>query len=252
MNVSVVARDLLELFLPRGCVACGSRIPPEDRDGLVCVRCRTLLRPPPFPRCPRCGAPRGTGAPADAPCLECAEWPDFLLSARSAVVLEPPADALVHAIKYRGWRPLGELMGRRMAACWMDTKGEALVVPVATTPKRRRVRGYNQAQVLAEVVAREQGVSWVDALQRPSGGTQVRSGPRQRRRNVQDSFRVAPECRSRIRGREVILVDDVLTTGSTAVSAATALCAAGAGSVRLLTFARALPVGLDSRRATSG
>ena len=163
--------------------------------------------------------------------------------------MEPPADAIVHALKYGGWRSIGEMMGRRMVAVCSPPEGDAVVVPIPTTSRRRRVRGYNQARVLAEVVARELGVAMVEALDRPSGGTQVRLGPRERRSNVQGSFRVIPSSCSRIRGPGVILIDDVLTTGATALSAASALGEKGAKSVHLLTFARALPFGVEGCRA---
>lgn len=235
------ASELLELFLPRGCLACGGRISPEEGDRHICTVCRTRLRRPPPPRCPRCDAPLGTGRLEGAPCLECRDWPDVLGSARAAAVLEHPADALVHALKYGGWRCLGELMGGRMARLHRAGSGRELVVPVPTTPRRRRIRGYNQAGVLAEAVGRQLDLEVLEALGRTQGGTQVRSGPAERRRKVQDTFQCNPALRSRIRGREVILVDDVLTTGATAAAAAAALAAGEVGRVRLLTFARALP-----------
>ena len=244
--------DLFDLLLPRGCVACRDRIPPEEEEDLVCVRCRTLLRPLPPPCCPRCNVPLGTGHPDGAPCLECAEWPEILRSARAAVIMEPPADALVHALKYGGWRGLGELMGHRMVAATSPSPGNQVVVPIPTTPRRRRGRGYNQARVLAETVARGLGAPLVDALHRPRGGTQVKLGPLERRKNVESSFHVLPSARSRIQRSEVILIDDVLTTGATAVSAARILGEYGAGSVRLLTFARALPFGAEKLRAPLG
>jgi len=166
--------------------------------------------------------------------------------------MEPPADALVHALKYGGWSLLGEMMGCRMAAVCPPMGSESLVIPIPTTSRRRRLRGYNQARVLAEVVARELGIPLVEVLDRPKGGTQVRLGPRERRSNVQGSFRVIPSLCSRIQGLRVILVDDVLTTGATALSAALALGGKGAESVHLLTFARALPFGIEGRRAPSG
>ena len=163
--------------------------------------------------------------------------------------MEPPADALVHALKYAGWRPLGEIMGRRMAGVSRSRGGNPIVVPIPTTSRRRRVRGYNQAGVLAEVVARELRLPMVEALDRPRGRTQVRLGTRERQANVMGSFRVSPSFRSRIIGSEVILVDDVLTTGATARSAAKILGDHGVGSVDLLTFARALPFGAGEPRA---
>ncbi len=247
-GLSALARDLLDLFLPRGCLGCGDRIPPEAADGLVCARCRTLLRSPPSPRCLRCDVPLGTGHPPEAACLECEPWPAILRVARAAVVMEAPADALVHALKYDGWKSLGGLMGRRMAAVCPPLAGNLLAVPVPTTPKRRRMRGYNQALVLAEAVCRELDLPLLEALYRARGGTQVKAGPRERHQNVKGVFHVVPSARSRIRGRDVILIDDVLTTGATASSAALALGETGARSVHLLTFARALPFGAGERR----
>jgi ComF family protein len=252
VQVPALARELLELFLPRACLGCRDRVPPEDGDGLVCARCRTMLRRPPPPRCSRCDLPLGTGAPPGEACLECLDWPPLLVSARGAVVMEPPADALVHALKYGGWRSLGELMGSRMAAIALPLRGRAVAVPVPTTEQRRRERGYNQATILAQVVARLKEVPLVEALERPGGRTQVRLGPQERRRNVRGSFRARPDLGSRIEGRDVILIDDVLTTGATALAAVEALTEGGAGSVHLLTFARALPFASDRGRPTSG
>jgi ComF family protein len=155
--------------------------------------------------------------------------------------MEPPASVLVHQLKYGGWEGLGELMGSRMAEMELPISGVPRVVPVPTSPKRRRARGYDQARVLAEVVARRRGLQVVNALVRPEGGTQVRLGPEDRARNVKEAFRIRESVRSRIRGREVILVDDVLTTGATAISAARVLEAGGGEAVHLVTFARALP-----------
>ena len=241
MKASGLAADLLDLFLPRGCLGCRERIPPEESQGLVCARCRSLLRPPPSPRCQRCDLPLGTGQPPGEACLECAGWPPILSSTRAAVVLEPPADALVHSMKYEGWRILGQVLGGYMAKNPPGQTGTGPVIPVPTTRRRQRRRGYNQALVLADYVAREWNRPILDALERPSGRTQVRLSPSERRTNVQDTFQVKESVGSRIRGRRVILVDDVLTTGATAISAAEALGKAGAKEVHLLTFARALP-----------
>ena len=183
------------------------------------------------------------------------------MTASSAVVMEAPADALIHALKYEGWWELAHLMGRRMASL-LPGRGEPggdggggagegaqpLVVPVPTTRRRERVRGYNQARLLAREVAEAAGLPLVDALERPGGRTQVRLGPQARRANVRGTFHPAPTLGSRIEGRKVILVDDVLTTGATALSAAETLSGAGASEVHLITFARALPFDVGGRR----
>jgi ComF family protein len=162
--------------------------------------------------------------------------------------MEPPADALVHGLKYGGWEGLARPMGRKMARLVPSLPAlDPVVVPVPTSKRRERSRGYNQARVLAEVVAGIQKLPLLDALVRPKGGTQVRLGPEARGENIKGAFRTDAKFSSRIEGREVILIDDVLTTGATAVSASLALTDSGASRVHLLAFARALPYAL--RRA---
>ncbi len=242
---------LLDLLLPRACLGCGERIPPEDPSRKVCARCRALLRAPPPPRCFRCDLPLGTGHPEGEACPECVEWPESLVTARAAYVMEPPADALIHALKYGGWRSLAGMMAGRMARLPSPAPAKAPVIPVPTTRRRERMRGYNQAGLLAEEVARLRGALFLPALGRDRGGSQVRMGPRAREANVQGSFRVRPSFCSRIEGREVILVDDVLTTGATARSAVETLAGSGVVGVHLLTFARAIPYATGIRRAGS-
>jgi ComF family protein len=156
-------------------------------------------------------------------------------------VLEPPADALVHALKYGGWRALAAPLGERMARVCPPPTG-ALVVPVPTTAARARVRGYNQAEVLARVYAGAARVPLLDALERArEGPSQVALAPDQRRRNVEGAFAVRAGARGALAGRVVALIDDVLTTGATAGAAAEALERAGTAGVTVITLARALP-----------
>lgn len=116
------------------------------------------------------------------------------------------------------------------------------MVPVPTTRTRRRRRGYNQAAVLAEAVGGILGRPVVRALhRRPGARSQVALQPLERGHNVLRAFEARGEGSRRIRGRHVLLVDDVLTTGATAGAASRTLGAAGATGVSLLTFARAMP-----------
>ena len=243
-------RRVFDFVLPTACAGCAGYLPssgPPGRAPRICWECRSRLRPAPHPRCPRCHAPRGTGLAQDRPCAECREWPDALVGARSAFLMRSPADALVHALKYGGWPELaGEL------AAWMirlveeepELLGGRTIVPVPTTRKRLRARGYNQARMLADAVCRGLGETLVDALQRrEGGGSQVVLHPGERRANVVGAFSVSyrRDVSKAIRDRDLLLVDDVLTTGATAGSAAEALRDGGARSVVVLTFARALP-----------
>lgn len=237
-------RGLVRLLLPPACGGCGQTLPASAVGEGICQECRLRLREPAHPRCPRCHAPRGTGLPEDRPCPECSDWPPVLVRARSVAVMAPPADALVHGLKYGAWTSLAAGMGQRMGRLFRSEgfDEEAWVVPVPTTRRRRRRRGFNQAELLARQVARVSNGEVFGALVRKEGGsTQVALHRAERRENVREAFSPAPGAESRLRGRGVVLVDDVLTTGATACAAAEALGAVGAREVSLLTFARALP-----------
>lgn len=206
----------------------------------VCAPCLAGLREPSWPRCERCHFPRGTGRAPSSGCLECADWPEALAGARTAAILEPPASQLVHALKYGGWRGLAHPMGQRMAR--LSPPADRIVVPVPTTAARARRRGYNQAALLASAYAEAAGASCLDALVRVrEGPSQVALAPDRRKANVDGAFEVLDAARSRLRGREVALVDDVLTTGATGGAAARALERGGARRVIVVSFARALP-----------
>jgi ComF family protein len=168
-------------------------------------------------------------------------------AARFAYVLAHPADDLVHALKYEGWPELASMMGRDLARLDLPAgtfDGPCVVVPVPTTARRKRSRGYNQAELLAANVAGPLGVPLCRALVRVSEGrSQTALTPTERRENVRGVFAPEGPTDPRVVGARVLLVDDVLTTGATASEAASALVAMGARAVTLLAFARALPGG---------
>jgi len=234
---------LLDLVLAPVCLGCDGLIAPGDAARLVCRRCRSRLRRPPPPLCPRCGAPkRMTGIVSDSfTCPECRGWPDALRLARSACLLEPPADRLIHQLKYRGWRALGAPLGAHMAAvAWPPEAHEpAVITPVPTTARRHRERGYNQAESIAQSLARTTSRDMRLLLRRVSGSlTQTALQPAARAANVAGAFAPAAD----VTGVHIILVDDVLTTGATAAECAGVLAAAGACCTRLITFARAFEI----------
>ena len=240
-------KGTLDLVFAPVCVGCDSPIAARETERLVCRDCWARVRPIPAPRCVRCWSPLPPGRPAEPRCAACRAYPPGVRVARSACVLEGPVRRIIHALKYGGWRAVAEPIAGRMAEIPLpaDVSTEAgVLVPVPASPVRMRERGYNQAALLAEALARKTDRrSIADALVRThSRGTQTVLHPDERRANVAGAFR--PGRLDGLLGEHVLLVDDVWTTGATALACAGTLLAAGVRAVSVLTFARALP-GLD-------
>ena len=242
-----IATGLTDLILAPICLGCDGIIRAGDTARLVCRQCLTKLRPLPPPSCARCGAPLlATGRSRQESCSECATWPDCIAFARSACLLHPPADRIVHQLKYRGWKALAAPMANRMTRIDLPgTHDDLVVVPVPTTKLRLRERGYNQAALLAGEYARlsnRRCAAWLD--RGSARGSQTTLQPAERAANVAGSFTLTAQAFHEIGGAHVLLIDDVLTTGATAVECGRTLAAAGAASISILTFCRAL----DARR----
>ncbi len=179
-----------------------------------------------------------------ADCLACRTWSPSLSAARYAFVLEPPADDLVHALKYEGWPELADFMGQELARLDLPetvSSGRSAVVPVPTTSGRLRSRGYNQAELLARRLAEDRHLPMCRAILRTAEGlSQTSLTPAERRENVRGAFSQVDRAVRLIGGAHVVLVDDVLTTGATASEAAATLMGMGAATVTLVAFGRAL------------
>jgi ComF family protein len=241
----------LQFVLPSACLSCRRYLSRPDLG--ICPECRVRLTPIPHPRCPRCRGPLGpeqvwetrtTSAHATARCRECLDWPDLLEGVEQVAVLEGPARELIHALKYDGWTGVAPVLADLLAPL-LPTHGgwaTAPLVPIPTSPRRIRQRGYNQAEVLARALAERSGRSCWNVLGRRGGeGTQVALHLEERRANVQDAFYLLSEALGRVSARPVVLVDDVLTTGATARAGVQALQEAGATGVWVAVFARTLP-----------
>ncbi len=228
-----LAEALLDAFLPPRCALC--RAVHWDPTSL-CPPCAARL-PPASVRCPACGRQTGPYA-ARAPCGRCRAEDLRLDGVVAAWPYEAAARELVLALKFKGRLGAAEVLGRGIAdaAESRDVPGD-LVVPVPLSRRRHRRRGFDQALLVASVVAKELDLPWD-----PHALLRVRDVPPQtslaggrRRRSPRGAFRAD---RARVRSRSVLLVDDVLTTGATARAAAVALRRAGAQSVVAAVAAR--------------
>lgn len=219
-------------LLPPACLLCSEPIPEREGDALVCDLCRIRWRSVPHPVCARCGQP-GLG---DLECRLCADWPMGVSRVRSAVWLEDSAREAVHRLKYEGWTRVAEAMAQAMDRLEPLTGGVSLI-PMPLGRRRLRERGYNQSECIAAALGARLGVPVrTDLLQRVrETRTQTALTPEARHANVAGAFHAAE-----VAGLELVLVDDVFTTGATLAAAGAALAEAGAARVEAVTFARAV------------
>lgn len=233
-----VGSGVLRLLYPPTCIACqGATGDPHA----LCASCWAGIRFIERPYCERLGTPFAVdlGAPLLSPAA-IADPPVFA-RARAVAEYEGTASALVHRLKYGDRLELARAMGAMMARAGAEILSEAdVIVPVPLHRWRLWRRRSNQAMALSRAVSARSGVpcdpfllARVKATLRQVGLTKA-----QRRENLQGAFRVPEEARARLKGKRVVLVDDVLTTGATANAASRALLRGGAAAVDVLAFAR--------------
>lgn len=234
-------RGALDLLYPPRCEACG-----QLRREVCCNECLAQVEYITPPLCELCGEPFDPLAQAAPRCADCRGRRRAFSVARSAVYYDGPLVAAIRRFKYDCqmvlWRPLGEIMVEALAngASALEADTIDVVCPVPLHESRLRERGFNQSELLAEVVA--------DALDRPlklllervrPTIPQVELPAQSRASNVLDAFAVC--LREEIQGKRVLLVDDLYTTGATMAECARALRRAGAADIRVFTLARPLP-----------
>ncbi|MFO1036051.1 MAG: ComF family protein [Geminicoccaceae bacterium] len=234
-----VGWHIVDLLLPPRCVSCAVEISGQQA---LCPDCWSGLRLLAPPWCRICGYPLPHAVP-DAPiCPRCvADQPPFD-RARAALRYDDQSKRLILAFKHGG-----RLDGVDLFADWMVRAGADILeaadvlVPVPLHRWRLVKRGFNQSAVLSKAVARRTGRQWLPHTLRRHRATASQQGlsAEARRENITAaSFRLARNGSSRIEGRRVVLVDDVLTTGATLGACASVLRRAGAAQVDALLLAR--------------
>jgi len=246
---AAVTGGTADLLLPEVCAACEANDAAADA---LCEGCgKALLSLVALPYCPRCGATTGPNVPArDDGCPACpATLPRYARTVRMGPYAEP-LRSLIRELKYRRCetmcRRLGRLLGQAVAtACMADSRADAAEPPhvVLSIPmhwRRRLARGSDHARLLARAVAAEIDLPLGDELIRVRHTPpQTHFSRTQRMANVRDAFSVRRA--GGLAGINVLLVDDVTTTGATANEAARTLLAAGVNRVVLAVVAKAEP-----------
>ncbi|MGD8388838.1 MAG: ComF family protein [Desulfobacteraceae bacterium] len=231
----------IDLLFPPRCAACDRFLAPEEGHG-VCAVCRSEFLEVKSPLCIQCGVPLITGPPEDRLCEACLRKPPAYEVCRAVFVYQGPLLQVIHRFKYAGKARLADILGPWLGGLARKCLPEgmnALVMPVPLSPRRLRERGFNQSLLLARHVAKEKGlpVDFLSLRRVRDTPPQAALGRDARRTNVRAAFAVTDP--GGVKERDIVLVDDVSTTGSTLDACSRALLRAGARRVFCLVLARA-------------
>ena len=234
---SHAAQAALDIALPTLCVACRAPVAGAG----VCAQCWAKLSFIAPPCCERLGIPFVYDPGPGLLSMEAIANPPSYRRARAAVRYDDVARTLVHALKYQDRIDLAPTMGGWMARAGHELLERAdVIVPVPLHWRRGWSRRYNQSGHLAKAIAQTSGLPLEPWLLKRIRQTaqQIGLSKSERTANVQGAFAVPVEYRPHVRGRRILLIDDVLTSGSTVDACARALLRARAAEVEVLVFAR--------------
>lgn len=241
MQMPAAIAPLVDFLFPPRCPLCGAALAAH---GALCADCWQGLVIPGEPACTRCQRPflaaaTSAAGPVCAPCLANPPRHDGIAA---ATLYNDASRRLVLAIKRGGRIALAPLLARMMLARVHGLERDWLVVPVPLHRWRLWARGYNQSALLGRELARSSGARLaVDALLRVRATPMLGGlGKRQRARALRGAIRINPARRGEVQGRNVLLVDDVLTSGATTNACVRTLKRAGAQRVVVACFARVL------------
>lgn len=220
----------LDLLFPPVCGGCGKG------GSRWCAECQQRVRVLRGVLCEICGLPQENSGICDA-CLR--DKPRFH-ALRSWSVFDEPVQSALHKLKYRRDMSLGEAIAFQMTPFVKSLDWHIdMIVPVPLGRQRIKERGYNQVAMIAMPLAMALEIRYApnELARVRETRTQVGLSRAERHTNVRDAF----QCGEGVKGKAVVIMDDVSTTGATLSAGAAALCLAGAKTVYALTVARALP-----------
>jgi ComF family protein len=222
-------RSIAALLLPGSCLLCAA----ASAASLLCPACAADLPQLPAALCPQCGDETTLGER----CGACLKDPPAFAQTIALFRYEFPVDRLIQALKYGHQLALAAWLGRRLGER-LVTADYDMLLPLPLHPSRLRTRGFNQSLEIARVTSKALGIPMNPAIL-----TRIRATPpqaelplKERGRNVLGAF----ECGGDLAGRRILLIDDVMTSGSTLREAARILKLHGAGQITVAVAARAL------------
>mgnify|MGYP001203895564 FL=1 len=226
--MKTVMHSLLHLFLPHTCAGCNNDV--LGREQLLCLSC--------IHRLPLTAFHLYANNPVEK--IFRGRLPVTAAASLYYFTKNSVLQHLAHQLKYNGKREIGEYIGRRMGEMLLDAPRFAnldALVPLPLHPSRERKRGYNQSAVLCQGIAAVTGLPVLQRaiIRKSATDTQTRKSRMERWANISGRFEVTQP--GLVRGKHVLLVDDVITTGATLESCGQALLDAGADGLSIYTMA---------------
>ena len=235
-----IGRLALDLLLPPHCAACDERV---ETAGQLCAACFAATSFIGEPCCQRCGVAFEV-AELGPVCQDCEARPPLYRQARGALTYDAHGRRLILPLKHADRPELARVLAPHMARAGADMLRRAdILVPVPLHRRRLFLRRYNQAVLLAAAVSQLAAVPVArDALVRTKATASLgTSSAIAREREVEGVFAVRPGREANLIGRQIVLIDDVMTSGATANACAAILLQAGAIAVDILVAARVPP-----------
>lgn len=241
-TTKTIFTSLINILYPRICVVCKDKLDNTlTPDKVLCIKCYSKIKRnlPPF--CCQCGRHLTAQNFAKNICSDCIKKPLSFDRAFSPCIYEGVIKELLHQFKYNNKDYLGYTLSKFMINFIADNKLPVnyldLIIPIPLHRSRLREREFNQAQILGDYIARNfnKAISSNLLLRHCQTKSQTGLNTNERFLNVKDTFSLNP--RTSLRGKNIMLVDDVLTTGATSSEAARLLKKAGANIVFVLTLA---------------
>lgn len=250
MSIRQALAPLVDFAFPPRCPSCGEGVMGSDTrwDEGLCGACWGRLQLPGQPSCQSCQIPLASDElTAERICRFCALDAPLHDGIAAATIYGPVSREILLALKHAGRfalaGPMGRFMALRFAAAGLGKLADPLVMPVPLHPTRLWKRGYNQSALLGKAFARQQGWAFTpDALRRIRRTPSLDGLDRQERRDaLSGAIRTRDAVTASIAGRDVVLVDDVMTSGATSGACVAALKQAGARRVVIACYARVAP-----------
>lgn len=242
MNLAEVLQDISSVIFPPRCLGCSEILHPED-NRIFCPDCQTKINVIHGEICLICGTPFPDSPAPSHLCGDCLEAKPSFSCARAVFGYESVILEAIHRFKYKRDLSVGETLADVMADFSfpdVNVSDYTMILPVPLHVKRLRERGFNQSLILAKAIGRKHKIPVNFSLLKRHQFTESQTGMNRKERseNIKGAFAVTDA--EKIAGQNIILVDDVFTTGATANECAKTLLKAKARKVTVLTLARVL------------